>query len=171
MFTRQDRLADSERHDCRGRADNEGDGTERDRFRSEDSMKQGYGPANVISALIELRGDLHGLDLSRLSIRGAYLQGVQMQDATLAGAHLHDAVFTDTFDAVLSVAVSPDGRFWAVGSNSGQVRVWREHGRTAHLMLRAHTDRLGAVAFSPEGRHLALANANGTIYILRLGRP
>ena len=74
-----------------------------------------------------------------------------MQDATLAGAHLHEVVFTDAFDVVLSVAVSPDGHFWAVGSNSGQVRVWREHCRTAHLMLRAHTDRLGAVAFSPDG--------------------
>src|SRR5712692_747370 len=134
-----------------------------DRFRSEDTMKQGYGPANVISVLIELRGDLHGLDLSRLSIRGAYLQGIQMQDATLAGAHLHDAVFTDAFDVALSVAVSPDGHFWAVGSNSGQVRVRREHGRTAHLMLRAHTDRLGAVAFSPDGRPLASASWDGTI--------
>ena len=134
-----------------------------DHFRTEEETAQGYGPANVISVLKELRGDLRELDLSRLSIRGAYLQGVQMQDATLAGAHFHEVVFTDTFDAVLSVTVSPDGSYWAAGSNSGQVRVWREEGRTAHLMLRAHTDRLGAVAFGPGGHTLASASWDGTI--------
>src|SRR5205823_2667184 len=51
-------------------------------FRTEDAGTQGYGPANVMSLLTDLRGHLRGLDLSRLSIRGAYLQGVEMQDAT-----------------------------------------------------------------------------------------
>src|SRR5205807_6934590 len=53
-----------------------------ERFRAEDAALQGYGPANVISLLKALRSHLRGLDLSRLSIVGAYLQGVQMQDAT-----------------------------------------------------------------------------------------
>src|SRR5437868_2522606 len=77
-------------------------------FRSEDAGIQGYGPANVISLLKALRGHLRNLDLSRLAIVGAYLQGVQMQDASLAGAMLQDTVFTQAFDAVLAVAVSPD---------------------------------------------------------------
>src|SRR6266566_4610877 len=55
-------------------------------FRTEDAAIQGYGPANVISLLKALRGHLRGLDLSRLAIRGAYLQGVEMQDANLSGA-------------------------------------------------------------------------------------
>src|SRR6266567_921710 len=57
-------------------------------FRREDTATQGYGPANVISLLTALRGHLRSLDLSRLSIRGAYLQGIEMQDATFAGAML-----------------------------------------------------------------------------------
>src|SRR6266567_2708105 len=47
-------------------------------FRALDAATQGYGPANVISLLTELRGHLRGLDLSRLAIRGAYLQGVEL---------------------------------------------------------------------------------------------
>src|SRR5947208_6368144 len=134
-------------------------------FRAEDAATQGYGPANVISLLTELRGHLRGLDLSRLSIVGAYLQGVQMQDASLAGAMLQDTVFTEAFDAVLAVATSPDGRYVAAGSNSGQVRVWREEGRVAHLTIRGHSDRVGAIAFSPDGQTLATASWDGTVRV------
>jgi WD40 repeat protein/transcriptional regulator with XRE-family HTH domain len=132
-------------------------------FRAEDAATQGYGPANVISLLKDLRGHLRGLDLSRLSIRGAYLQGVEMQDATLASSRLDQVIWTSAFDAVHSVAVSPDGRYIAAGSNSGQVRVWREEGMVAHLSMRGHTDRMSAIAFSPEGDTLATASWDGTV--------
>src|SRR5207237_8702293 len=61
-------------------------------FRAEDASTQGYGPANVLSLLKELRGHLRGLDLSRLAIRGVYLQGIEMQDVTLAGAVMRECV-------------------------------------------------------------------------------
>src|SRR5438874_4793284 len=134
-------------------------------FRAEDAATQGYGPANVISLLKELRGHLRGLDLSRLAIRGAYLQGVEMQDTRLSGATLQDTIFTEAFDAIMSVAVSPDGRYIAVGSTSGQVRVWHEEGRVAHLTMRGHTDRVGAIAFSPDGQTLATSSWDGTIRV------
>src|SRR6266513_4611835 len=63
-------------------------------FRMEDEVTQGYGPANVITLLKALRGHLRGLDLSRLSIRGAYLQGVELQDANLAESLLQECVLT-----------------------------------------------------------------------------
>src|SRR5213082_2405426 len=69
-------------------------------FRDEDAVTQGYGPANAISLLKALRGHLRGLDLSRLAIRGAYLQGVELQDSTLSGAMMRECVWTSTFDAI-----------------------------------------------------------------------
>jgi len=134
-----------------------------DQVRSWADDMQGYGPVNLLALLRELRGDLRGLDLSGLSIRGAYLQAVHMQDTTLAGSHLHEAAWTSPFNALLSIAVSRDGRFWAAGSNRGEVRVWREEGRVAHLTLRAQTDRIGGIAFSPDGRTLVTASWNGRI--------
>ncbi len=133
-------------------------------MRTEDGNREGYGPANVISLLKALRGDLRGLDLSRLAIRGAYLQEIEMQDATLAEARLHETVFTDAFDPIQALAVSPDGRYWAAGSNSsGQVRLWRDEGRVPHLVLQAHHAPVAAVAFSPDGGTLATASLDGTI--------
>src|SRR5437879_3300827 len=55
---------------------------------------QGYGSANLVALLRVLRGGLRGLDLSRLALRGVHLQGVEMQDATLAEAMLQGSVFT-----------------------------------------------------------------------------
>ncbi len=133
------------------------------RFRTEDPATQGYGPANIISLLKALRGHLRGLDLSRLSIRGAYLQGVEMQDTSLQGAILRDTDFTSAFDAIISVAVSSDGRYIAAGSNSGQVRVWREEGRVAHVAFQGHTDRVTSIAFSPDGQAIATAGWDGIV--------
>src|SRR5258707_1033408 len=68
---------------------------------------QGYGPANLVALLRLLRGDLRGLDLSHLALRGAYLQGVEMQDTTLAGARLCECVLTKAFDAITAAAIKP----------------------------------------------------------------
>jgi WD40 repeat protein/transcriptional regulator with XRE-family HTH domain len=138
------------------------------RERAEDA--QGYGPANLLALLRELRGHLRGLDLSRLVLRGAYVQGVEMQDATLAGSTFRDTVFTEALDATWSVATSKNGQSWAAGSRRGEVRVWREAGQTLHLLWQAHTDTVSALAFSPDERRLASGSWDGTITLWELER-
>jgi hypothetical protein len=64
-----------------------------DQVRHWDEEAQGYGPANLVTLLRLLRGNLRGLDLSHLAIRGASLQGVEMQDANLSGALLRESIF------------------------------------------------------------------------------
>src|SRR2546421_313921 len=124
---------------------------------------QGYGPANLVALLRLLRGDLRGLDLSQLALRGAYLQGVEMQDTTLAGARLRECVLTEAFDAITAVAISPSGQYWATGGRRGRVQVWRENGHTLHLALQAHTDAVWALAFSPDERRLSSGSLDGSV--------
>src|SRR5207237_216549 len=113
------------------------------RERAEDA--QGYGPANLVALLRELRGHhLRGLDLSQLSLRGTCMQGVEMQDTSLARATFRDTVFTEALDSAFMVAISRDGQYWAAGSRCGEVRVWREAGQTLHLLWQAHTDTVSA---------------------------
>jgi WD40 repeat protein/transcriptional regulator with XRE-family HTH domain len=131
---------------------------------------QGYGPANLVALLRQQRGHLQGLDLSQLAIRGAYLQGVEMQDASLVGATLRDTVFTEALDATWAVAISSNGQYWAAGSRSGEVRVWREAGQTLHLVWQAHTDTVSALAFSPDERRLASGSCDSTITLWELER-
>ncbi len=133
------------------------------RLRTEDSNSQGYGPANVINLLKALRGHLRGLDLSHLALRGVSLQGVEMQDANLSGALLHESVFTEPFDAICAVAISPSGHYWAAGSKRGEVRVWREAGQSLHLAWQAHTEFVWTLAFSPDERLLASGTPDGSL--------
>src|SRR5260221_10761974 len=132
-------------------------------LRTWDEEAQGYGPANLLALLRLLRGDLRNLNLSHLSLRSVYLQGVEMQDATLAGALIRGSVFAETFDAIMAVAISSSGQDWAAGSKRGEVRVWREAGQILHLFWQAHSDRVRALAFSPDEGTLASASFDGSV--------
>lgn len=82
-----------------------------EQLRQRANHAQGYGPANLIALLRLQRGHLRGLDFSQLTIRGAYLQGVEMQDTSLAGTLIQDTIFTEALDAIWSVATSRSGEF------------------------------------------------------------
>ncbi len=134
-----------------------------DELRTRSEEIQGYGPANVLALLRGQRGHLRGLNLSQLAIRGAYLQGVEMQDASLAGASVRETAFNEAFDIPWAVATSRDGQYWAAGSRRGEVRAWREEGKVLHLAWQAHTDTVRALAFSPDGSVLATGSWDGSI--------
>jgi WD40 repeat protein/transcriptional regulator with XRE-family HTH domain len=134
-----------------------------DQLRTWNQDAQGYGPANLVLLLRVLRGNLRGLNLSRLVLRGVYLQGVEMQEARLYGARLRECIFTQTFDATLAVAISRSGQYWAAGSRRGEVRVWREAGQVLHLVWQAHMDIVISLAFSPDERSLASGSFDGSV--------
>jgi len=122
---------------------------------TQDGNAQGYGPANLVALLRLQRGNLRGLNLSHLVLRGVYLQGIEMQDATLAEAIMRNSLFTETFGAVTAVAISGNGEYWAAAGRRGEVRVWAADGQALHRMWRAHADMVWTIAFSPDGRIMA----------------
>jgi len=125
--------------------------------------QQGYGPANILALLRHLNGHLRNLDLSQLALRSAYLQGVEMQHSSLRGARLRETIFTEAMHLVTSVAVSGTGALWAAGSDSGEIRLWNEDGHLLHLFHFAHTDRVNALGFSPDGHYLCSVSGDATI--------
>lgn len=137
-----------------------------DALRERAEEAQGYGPANLVGLLRLLRGDLCGLNLSHLAIRGVYLQGVEMQDTNLSWTLIRESVFTATFDVITAVAVSRDGHYWAAAGRRGEVRVWeweKDADQILHLVWQAHTDTTYALAFSPDGRTLVSGSWDDTI--------
>ena len=110
----------------------------------------------------------HRVRPSHLSLRGVYLQGVELQDTNLSGALLRECVLTEDFDAITAVAISRRGQYWAAISRRGEVRVWREGGQVLHLAWQAHTDLVFALDFSPDERTLA-SDPGNTIAQRQLG--
>ena len=126
---------------------------------------QGYGPANLVALLRLLKGNLCGLDLSRLALREAYLQGVEMQDASLAGATIRDSAFTDAFDIIVSVAISNNGQYWAACSRRGEVWIWEARGLSLQRIAEVSTRTIVKVAFSPDGDVLAGGGWEGAVML------
>jgi WD40 repeat protein/transcriptional regulator with XRE-family HTH domain len=134
-----------------------------DQFRGREEEAQGYGPANLMTLLRVLRGDLCRLDLSHLVIRGAYLQQIKMQDTTLAGTLIKESIFTQSFPSIVTVAISPNGQYWAATSRQGDVRVWRDTGQTLHLAWKPYANPIWGLAFSPNGQTLVTGSMNGQL--------
>jgi len=132
-------------------------------WRGRTASEQGYGPGNVVNLLRLLRGDLRGLDLSRLALRQAYLAEVDAQDASLAGSHLAETVLAEAFGFPSTVALSGDGALLAAGTSTGEVWLWRVADRTLVETLEGHTGGVWGVALSADGQLLASGGGDGTV--------
>jgi transcriptional regulator with XRE-family HTH domain len=132
-------------------------------WRGRPPAEQGYGPGNVVNLLRLLRGDLRGLELSGLSIRQAYLQEVDAQDANLADARLTECVLADAFDYSVCVALDREGALLAAGTASGEVRVWRVAGRTPLMDLQAQGGGVYGIALTPDGHSIASGSVDGVV--------
>jgi len=71
-----------------------------------------------------------------------------------------------TMDDLRSLALSPDGKTLALGSSSNAIHLWRIDGRPEPLpVLYAASTQAHALAFSPDGEHLAAAVADHSIRV------
>ncbi|HET8913597.1 MAG TPA: NB-ARC domain-containing protein, partial [Ktedonobacteraceae bacterium] len=125
--------------------------------------KVSYIAGNIINLLVQLQVDLRGYDFSSLTIRQAYLQSVTLHNVNFEAAHFVKSVFTDTFGSILSAALSPSGRYLAVGTANGMIRLWNAEDSTPLLTFKGHTNWVRSVAFSPDEKRLASGSDDTTI--------
>ncbi|HLQ34322.1 MAG TPA: NACHT domain-containing protein, partial [Chloroflexota bacterium] len=134
-----------------------------DGWRYRPEAEQGYGPGNVVNLLRLARGDLRSVDLTHLALRQAYLAEVEAQDASLAGAHLSEAVLAESFNYPISVALSSDGTSLVAGTAAGEVWLWRVADRRPQLAIQAHTGPVYAVTVSADLQLLASGGLDGKV--------
>jgi WD40 repeat protein/predicted ATPase/transcriptional regulator with XRE-family HTH domain len=134
-----------------------------EQWRGRPRVEQGYGPGNVVNLLRLLRGNLRGLDLSRLAIRQAYLQGVEVQDSSLAGAHLSETTLSAAFTFPTTAALSADGARVAAGTATGEVCLWQTADRTQLLVAQGHAGPVYGVALNGDGTLVASGSEDGTV--------
>ncbi len=74
----------------------------------------------------------------------------------LAGRHL------------VSVSLSPDGKWLATGEDEGYVRLWKTS-PLRQVAVMEHSSQINAVAFSPDGKEVASASDDKTIALWNVG--
>ncbi len=89
-------------------------------------------------------------------------RGVHVWDST-SGEQLGSYGFSSYRPGVLCLAISPDGRYFAVATEDKVIRIRdMRSGRTVST-LRGHTDFVVTLAFSSDGRHIATGSYDGTV--------
>ena len=127
-----------------------------DELRTLDETAQGYGPANLVTLVRWLKRDLRDLDLSRLVLRDAYLQGVHIQDTNLSEATVRDCIFTETFGSILSMTLSSNGEYLVATNFAGEICVWKTVNLTLHRFWKPNNFRPNRLVLSPDNRILAV---------------
>ncbi|NJO39244.1 MAG: hypothetical protein HC865_00725 [Cyanobacteria bacterium RU_5_0] len=109
----------------------------------------GYGGGNLLNLYRQLETDITGYDFSRLSIRQAYLQDVNLHQVDFSAAEFAQCAFASTFGGVTSVAFSSDGQQLATSDTTGGVQIWRVADGQQITLCKGHNNWAWHVAFSP----------------------
>ncbi|GAA6621991.1 NB-ARC domain-containing protein [Scytonema sp. NUACC26] len=133
-------------------------------------LKKGYAAGNLINLLRQIQIDktqidLSGRDFSDLTIWQAYLKNVKLQDTSFTNSDLTGSVFTETMSSLVSVRFSPNGEYFAIGTISGEVRLWRTADIQQIRIFRGHTAWVWAFAFSADNQFLISGSADYTIKV------
>ena len=133
------------------------------KLQEEFSASPGYGCGNLINLLAQLQINLANYNFSYLSIWQADLRRVNLHQVNFQDSDFVKSVFAETLSNVLSVAISPCGKFLATGDANSEIRLWQVADGKQLLTLKGHTSWVLSVAWSPDGHTLASGSLDQTI--------
>lgn len=81
----------------------------------------GYAGGNIINLLRQFKSDLSGYDFSNLTIWQADLKNIYLRQTNFSGSDLAKTTFTESFNHIYSMAVSPSGEWLATADTQGEI--------------------------------------------------
>ena len=136
-------------------------------LRRSPTLGRGYAAGNLLNLMLHADLDVQGMDFAGLTLRRVHLQDVRLPEVNLSRTTLKGCRFTQYQMPIRSLTQSPDGRFLASVTTSGELLIWQRDGQMSVSHQVAPVD-CWSVAYSPDGGLLAVASADGCIRLLRV---
>ncbi|GET35530.1 NB-ARC domain-containing protein [Microseira wollei] len=140
------------------------------KVRSEDELRLGYAAGNLINLYRYLGLDIARYDFSKLTIRQAFLQDMNLHEVNFSNSEFIHSLFAQTFGGVLAVRFSPDGQTLATSSTNCEIQLWEVANKQQILTLQGHNNWVRCIAFNPDGKLLVSASDDGTLRVWDLSK-
>ncbi len=114
-----------------------------------------YGAGNLLNLFRQLQTDVTGFDFSRLSIKQAYLQDVNLPQVNFTEADFDNCTFASTFGGITSIVFSHDGKQFATSDTNGSIQIWNLQDGQQLVTCLGHNSWVWSVAYSPSQSILA----------------
>jgi len=141
------------------------------KLRTDYTAQSGYAAATLLHLAFQLAIKPEGWDFVQLPIWQADLRKGHLPSTNFTGAHFAHCVFMEKFDAILTVAFSPDGKLFAAGGASGNVHLWRTSDGELLSICRGRGRWVWSSAFSPMQALLASGGSDGVVHLWEVADP
>ncbi|WP_013334411.1 NB-ARC domain-containing protein [Gloeothece verrucosa] len=126
-------------------------------------LQIGYMASNILNLFNELKTDLRGYDFSNLTIWQADLQQMHLVGVNFTNSDLSKSTFPQIFSNIITVAVSPDGKFLATGDAKGEILLWDLVNRQQIFTFKGHTNYVNKIQFNTNSNKMASCSSDYTI--------
>ncbi|KAI9131832.1 WD40 repeat domain-containing protein [Acaryochloris sp. CCMEE 5410] len=132
--------------------------------RGQTQEQAGYWGGNLTQLLVDRNPwALETHDLSNTHLQGVNFANVSLLQVNLARASLAEARFNKVLAVIYTIAVSPDGQWWAIGESNGRLQMWDASTGRVLWIRQEHSGAIRSVAFSPDGQRIVSGSDDKTL--------
>ncbi len=124
-------------------------------FRNEAVIETGYAAGNLLNILRQFKLDLSGYDFSHLTLWQVDFRNTYLRQTNFAGADLSKTTFTESFNHIYAMSVSPDGQWLATSDTQGEISLWQLSTGELIRSWEAHAGSVRSLAFMPDSEMIA----------------